>query len=207
MANQYKIPQKLDIEEKIIGPFTLRQFFYMIGGGILVYALFNIFGKTNLTVFLLSALPIAVITVVLVFVRVNERSFEFFLFSLFAFLKNPRALRWKKSARMINFEMMAKTSEDEQAKQKEMKRLAKKGIVQSQLSELASILDSRGWNRENAGDVLGDRVVSSDEARSIVNKNTFVDDVEDVFSDLDQAFDSMREKAVDQEIERDFGRI
>lgn len=42
---QYKIPQNVQVEDKIVGPLTLRQLIYAgIGGGI-SYALYSYFGK------------------------------------------------------------------------------------------------------------------------------------------------------------------
>ena len=41
MPDQYKIPQNIDVEDKILGPFTLKQFLYIMVGGILIYVFFN----------------------------------------------------------------------------------------------------------------------------------------------------------------------
>ena len=49
---QFKVPQFLDIEDKIFGPFTFSQFVYLAGGAGLCFVLFKLLG------FWLGAIPI-----------------------------------------------------------------------------------------------------------------------------------------------------
>ena len=98
MAQEYKIPQKIDIEDKILGPFTLKQFLYMIGGGITIYFLFLVFGTTNFIVFIAISIPIALLVLALVFIQVNGRNFIQFIqyFALFVFdVKNKKLIHIK----------------------------------------------------------------------------------------------------------------
>ena len=90
---KFKIPQFIEVEDKVIGPFSLKQFLYLaIGGGIL-FALWFIVG---ITVFIIVAMPIAVVALVFAFYRVNGRPFTAFLTSLFEYLTKPRLYVWRK---------------------------------------------------------------------------------------------------------------
>jgi len=193
MPGQYKIPQNLDIEDKILGPFTLKQFLYIIVGGIIIYVLFNIIGTTNFTLFLLISLPIAALVLALVFVKINERPFVDFFFYFLEFLKEPREKRWMKSAKVKNYESMVKVSEEEEQSQKELAKLAKQGIVKSQLADMAMLLDTRGWSQGEASRGLAGRVVSSVEERPLATKLVREDEnVEDIFSDLEEAVEKVQ---------------
>ena len=52
---QFKVPQFLDIEDKIFGPFTFRQFAYMAGGAGFCYFFYKLLGL------LWGAIPILII--------------------------------------------------------------------------------------------------------------------------------------------------
>ena len=92
---QYKIPQNLDIEDKILGPFTLKQFLYMIVGGVSIYILFNILVPISFMAFLIPAIPIALVTLAFVFVKINERPFAEFIIYFLEFAKDAKLKRWQ----------------------------------------------------------------------------------------------------------------
>ena len=69
---QFRVPQFLDIEDKIFGPFTFRQFVYLAGGAGLCYIVYALFG------FLIGIIPILIIaglSLSLAFYRPNGKPF------------------------------------------------------------------------------------------------------------------------------------
>lgn len=192
MAQQYKIPQNLDIEDKILGPFTLKQFLYIIVGGIIVYVLFNIIGTKNLTLFILISLPIAALVLALVFVQINGRPFVDFFFYFSEFLKDPREKKWIKATKIKTFNVTAKMSEDEEANQKTLARLAKRGIVQSQLTQMATLLDTRGWDQGS--------VTMSDNGPTVTKLVKDDEELDDIFTDIEGAVENLQ--ASDEEESR-----
>ena len=54
---QFSVPQFTEVEDKIIGPLTLRQFLILLVGAVIIFILFSVLG--NLVVFLIISLPIA----------------------------------------------------------------------------------------------------------------------------------------------------
>ena len=68
---QFPVPQFIEIEDKIIGPFTIKQFCFIFGGGLLAVAMFRIIGNNPLFYFL--AIPELLITLTVSFKRFNGR--------------------------------------------------------------------------------------------------------------------------------------
>lgn len=90
---QFKVPQFIDIEDKIIGPLTLKQFIYLlVGVGILAALWFYL----TLGAFLLIGVPIGIFVLVLAFYRINGRPFIVLIGSLIKYLIKPRLYLWRK---------------------------------------------------------------------------------------------------------------
>lgn len=53
---QFSVPQFTEVEDKIVGPLTLRQFLILLAGGVILLVLFRIIG--NLLLFIVFALPV-----------------------------------------------------------------------------------------------------------------------------------------------------
>ncbi len=90
---RYEVPQFSEIQTKIVGPFTLKQFLYLgFGGGI-----FYLFIKTlNFFLALLFGVPIAALALALAFVKINGQPFSKFLADAFKFISRPKFYIWKK---------------------------------------------------------------------------------------------------------------
>ncbi len=66
---QYQVPQFINTESKIIGPFTLRQFIFIGSGGALILGLQYL---VSYSVWLICALIIAIISAALAFVKIDN---------------------------------------------------------------------------------------------------------------------------------------
>lgn len=88
---QYKIPQNVRIEDKIVGPLTLKQLISLgIGGGI-TYALY--IGLAKDYIFLAWFIPVMIsggTTLLFTFVKIRELSFGKWVLLTLEFLKNPK---------------------------------------------------------------------------------------------------------------------
>lgn len=91
---RYQVPQFIEVEDKIFGPLTLKQFIFMAGGAglsFLIYILVN-----NL---IFSAIPILVIMAisgVLAFYKINNRPFINVVESAFKYYFANKLYIWKK---------------------------------------------------------------------------------------------------------------
>jgi len=88
------MPQFVDIEDKIFGPFTLKQFIYLAGGASAAVA-----GVILLGTFLglLAASPIVILAVALAFFKINSRPFINVLESAFKYAIKDKLYIWNKS--------------------------------------------------------------------------------------------------------------
>jgi len=92
-----KVPQRIDMEDRVIGPLTLTQFFYILFGGLFLYLLNSWTAGSPLRILYYILLPIvASLSVALAFVKIQERPFIFFLGSLVRYIQRPRRRVWLK---------------------------------------------------------------------------------------------------------------
>jgi len=97
MGMQYKVPQNIDLEDKVVGPFTMKQFGYMIVGFVLIYPLYKIFApyENGTVIASVVAVPVGMLIFMLVFIKINDRPFEFFLRNLFAYIFSSKRRIWQ----------------------------------------------------------------------------------------------------------------
>ena len=89
---RFQVPQFIETEEKIIGPFTLKQFvFVAIGGAIL----FLLFFAVPPGLFIFLAIPVAIIFLGLALVKIQEMPLYMYIFHYFNYLINPKKYFYK----------------------------------------------------------------------------------------------------------------
>jgi len=90
------VPQNIDLEDKIVGPFTMKQFLYLFVGGFLLYGWWNYANSfvNTMAIFLPLALPLGLLCFCLAVIKINDRPFEFFLLNLVRFLAAPKYRKW-----------------------------------------------------------------------------------------------------------------
>lgn len=90
---EYQVPQFIEVEDKIFGPFTLKQFIYLAGGiglSVIIFLYLPIFFA------LLLIIPVMGFSGALAFYKVNDRSFTDILNAGFTFYTKDRLYLWKK---------------------------------------------------------------------------------------------------------------
>lgn len=90
---RFQVPQFIDVEDKIFGPFTFKQFIYLAGGAMVGVAATSFLG---LFLGLLVSSPIIVLALALAFYKVNNRPFIHTLESAFKYLTANKLYVWKK---------------------------------------------------------------------------------------------------------------
>ncbi len=89
---EYHVPQFIEVEDKIIGPLTLKQFIYLAGVAGLCIVFFSYLGFTFA---LLLSLPIAGLGIALAFYKVNGKPFIDMLEAGFNYYISEKLLLWK----------------------------------------------------------------------------------------------------------------
>jgi len=90
---RFEVPQFIEIEDKIFGPLTWKQFIYVAGGAGLAAVLFFF---TPFIIFVLLGVPIAALSFLLSFYPVNNRPFSIFLESAVKYFQGSKLYLWRK---------------------------------------------------------------------------------------------------------------
>jgi hypothetical protein len=90
---QFKVPQFLDIEDKIFGPFTFKEFVYLAGGAGLCFVLYKLLG---LLIGIIPMLLIAGLSIALTFYHPNGKPFIGLIESALKFLLQDKLFIWKR---------------------------------------------------------------------------------------------------------------
>jgi hypothetical protein len=149
---QYKVPQNIDLEDKIIGPLTLKQFIFLLVAGMLDYLIYSTFTHWSgwLLIVLITGLGLA-----FAFVKVQEQDFTYFLSAFISFVFSPKIFVWFKQKSVDDIPKIPKQKEDKS--DDKLTKDPKK--IRSRLQVLAEIVDTHGWRHRDTGK----RVVSEDE--------------------------------------------
>jgi PrgI family protein len=86
---QFEVPQFIEIEDKIFGPFTWRQFLYLGGGGGMAVVLLL---TLPFFIAIIPAFLIGLFTAALAFYPVNNRPFSHFLEAMYNHYRRKRLL-------------------------------------------------------------------------------------------------------------------
>ncbi len=134
---QFKVPQNIDMADRIVGPLTLVQFLYLLLGGIIVYILFSIIAPVNGTLFLVLAGPVALFTLALTFLRIQDQPFPKFVAAFFIFLVKPKLRVWHREG----FDPELVITKDDKSKKAATPH---KNIKRSELERLVLAVDTGG---------------------------------------------------------------
>jgi len=131
---QFQVPQFIDIEDKVIGPLTIKQFLYLLGAGFIIFIVYKIL---NLFATIILAIPIAGIAIALAFVKIGNQPFVSFLKNFFGFIRKPDFYVWKKPIGK------------QQSQQEEHVEIIKKVPAKTKLNrEAKDNLQDLGWKTE-----------------------------------------------------------
>jgi hypothetical protein len=89
---QFRVPQFIDVEDKVFGPFTLKQFGYMAGAGGFAFLIWTFVSIKFLAILLI--MPISGIFLALAFAKFNNRPFGDLLENAFTYYTNPKLYTW-----------------------------------------------------------------------------------------------------------------
>lgn len=124
---EYQVPQFIEVEDKIFGPFTLKQFVYVAGGvGLCAIVLLYL----PLVVGIIIAIPVAAFTFALAFYKINNKPFVEIMEAAFNYYIGDRLYLWKKEKNVVDAPVAAKPIAP-----------ANQGLTRSKLKDLAWSLD------------------------------------------------------------------
>ena len=132
---QFKVPQKIDIEDKIIGPLSMVQFVYAVVGGFLTYTVFT---KLPAPFGWFLGFIVGILTFMVVFVKINGHPFTHFLRNALIYFVSPKTRIWHKGDSDVSVQIY------QPAAQKKVDPYASKHYNKADFERLAQVLDKRG---------------------------------------------------------------
>ena len=135
---QYKVPQDVEADDKLLGPFTFRQFVYlMIMGGFigLAFALFQIF-----PLLALLAVPFVIFFAVLALPLKKDQPMETYLAAVVSFHLKPNKRFWNPGQRETTVEITA----PKKVEQPRTRSISEEEAG-NRLSFLANVIDTEGY--------------------------------------------------------------
>jgi len=142
---QFTVPQFIDVESKIIGPITTRQFLIFLGAATIIGVSYKIF---DFALFLTIGIVVFAVAGTFAFLKINGRPFHFFVLNLIQTWRRP-------SLRVWNHILGYVERPDAIDVVKEEKIIVKKEpFKSSRLADLALVVDTKGRYRgDNSEDI------------------------------------------------------
>lgn len=140
MPLQFQVPQFVDVEDKIFGPLTAKQFLMFVLNTLIVAAFYVSFPLPG-TVAL--AIPVTIFFLLLAFYKVNGRSFIWFLYAVVHFLFTGKLFLWERRGETGRVRV-ASARAVEVALARRGLRTAGRGLTTPRIQRLAQILDTSG---------------------------------------------------------------
>ncbi|MBI3115695.1 MAG: PrgI family protein [Candidatus Kerfeldbacteria bacterium] len=140
MALQFIVPQFIDVEDKIIGPISVRQFvLFLVGGAVVVLDYQLLYRATgNFIFFILSALVIVALTFTFAFAKVNGQQFHKFLLNVLISTKYPGLRVWNKDVNRIDYIRKVEPAAPAAP------TYTKKALTPTKLTQISLVVDTGG---------------------------------------------------------------
>jgi len=123
---RFEVPQFIEIEDKIFGPLTWRQFVYL-GGGIGAAVVMFLVLPTILAIIL--GIPLALLAGALAFYPINNRPFSYFLEAVYNYFVNEKLYLWRRKADVVYTDSRSKKEEEAIPVQPVNRGTAKKSLT------------------------------------------------------------------------------
>lgn len=129
---QFKVPQNIDMQDKILGPLTLFQLLYLLIGFLISYSLLR---SGSTVMFALIGAPVGLLALALAFIKINDQPFSRFLVSLGMFIIKPKTRVWHRG------QAAPRVSVARSALGKTNTKVVRKQLDASRLAQVVSKLD------------------------------------------------------------------
>lgn len=143
MFMRHDVPQFIDIEDKIIGPFSFKQSIYLagsIGVGFIIFSLLSRLPfEMPFMIKMIIAAPPVIFGALLAFIKINKRDSIFYFEAFFKYSLNPKKFVWKKQDKKAEVRGRKHQEETEQLMNVNPQYVPK--VTKSKIKDLALSLD------------------------------------------------------------------
>ncbi len=106
---RYQVPQFVDIQDRIIGPLTLKQFLYYVVAALL---LLPVYALADLGLFLALAIPVVGVAALFAHVRWRGQNFAELLANLMKYFTGDRLYIWRRQANAADIRISGEEYEE-----------------------------------------------------------------------------------------------
>ncbi len=131
---QFTVPQFIDVEPKIIGPITARQFLIFLATSLVIFIFYKVF---DFSTFVILSILVFAFAGIFAFLKINGRPFHYFVLNLIQSLKKPGLRIW--NHKITSFE----NKEDKQVEYEKV-ITPDKYFSKEKLTKLSLIIDTKG---------------------------------------------------------------
>lgn len=175
---QYKVPQDVEAEDKLLGPFTFRQFIYLILAAASLAAAWGLFQLFPLLAMI--PVPLAIFLAILALPLKKDQPMETYLAAVISFHTKPRKRIWMPGQQESTIEITApKIAESETRRTRGLSEEE----ASHRLSFLADIIDTEGYS------IRGDMANSSMRDEYLAEAETVTDMFDQPTPTLDQSIE------------------
>jgi hypothetical protein len=140
---RYTVPQFIDVEDKILGPLTGRQFLIML---VVSFTLALMWKLLDFTAFLVFGIPLFALALVVAFFRVNGQPFHYFVLNLVQTFQRPGIRVWDKTIDDAELRAILHAPPPPPPKA----RIHKEPLAATKLTELSLVVNTGGtYNPED----------------------------------------------------------
>lgn len=141
MPLQYQVPQFVDVEDKIFGPLTAKQFLMFVMNALIVAGFYVAF---PLPVTVALSIPVTIFVLLLAFYKVNGRSFVWFLYAVFHFLFTGKLFIWERRGETPKILISSVQAIEAALARRGLKLATRVTLSTARVQRLAQILDTSG---------------------------------------------------------------
>src|SRR5437016_2762368 len=98
---QYSVPQFIEQESRIIFFLSFKQFFYLIGGGLICFFLFYLIPSFEL--FMIASFIVMATSAALAFIQINGMTLPVLILNSLGFIIGGKSYIWKKKEMPYTF--------------------------------------------------------------------------------------------------------
>jgi hypothetical protein len=136
-VNQFTVPQFIDVEDKIFGPITVRQFVILLVDGLILALAYRF---ADLALFAVLLLIFGGAGLMFAFVKINGQPFHFFVLNFLQTFRRPPLRVWQKQYSTAELKQFMTGEKIIPVPPKPAKEPARG----SRLSELSLVVDTGG---------------------------------------------------------------
>ncbi len=175
----YKVPQDVEADDKLLGPFSFKQFVFLmiaVGLGALAYFL-----ATILLPLVIIPIPFALFFLILALPLRKDQPMEVYFAAIVSFYTKPRKKLWQPDS-IINMVEFDNQIVEESAYNTELSYQE----ARERLSFLTNVVDTQGQSAFQSNPNL-----NSTFKEEIISESSQIEDIHDTSSQTNQFFDQM----------------